>query len=49
MPEAKKEYILLQTDLARAPPKTDHFSCVLDDWVESFNQTIDYLKRVAKK
>lgn len=32
-----KSYILLQVDLATAPPKQHGFSCVLDDWVEAIN------------
>ena len=32
-----KSYILLQVDLATAPPKQHGFSCVLDDWVDAIN------------
>ena len=45
--EINRTVILLQIDLSKAPLKTDHFSCLLDDWVESINSVIEYLQRIT--
>ena len=37
IPGIEKVYVLLGKEPAKCPPKTDNFSCFLDDWVEAIN------------
>jgi hypothetical protein len=40
LPDAGKTYILIQCDLKKCPPKSESFSCDLDDWVDAINFVI---------
>ena len=37
IPGAKKVYVLLGKEPSKCPPRTETFSCFLDDWVEAIN------------
>lgn len=37
LPENNKNYMLVAQDVSKCPPKTQTFSCVLNDWVEAIN------------
>lgn len=45
LPESDREVTFLQMDLSKAPAKKTGMSWVLDDWVESINQVIEYLQK----
>ena len=37
IPEIEKNYVLLAKEAGKCPPKSEFFSCNLDDWVEAIN------------
>lgn len=37
IPGVEKVYVLLGKEPAKCPPKSENFSCFLDDWVEAIN------------
>lgn len=43
LPSHKKNYLLVQQDLAKCPAKTSNFSCALNDWVEAINYVCETL------
>ena len=37
IPGVDKVYVLLGKEPAKCPPRSENFSCFLDDWVEAIN------------
>lgn len=37
LPANDKNYVLVAQDPSKCPPKSPHFSCILNDWVEAIN------------
>jgi hypothetical protein len=40
LPDVGKTYQLIQMDLKKCPPKSDNYSCIIDDWVDAINFVI---------
>jgi len=43
LPANNKNYVLVAQDPSKCPPKSPHFSCILNDWVEAINYVCETL------
>lgn len=48
LPENDKNYMLVAQDPSKCPPKTQSFSCVLNDWVEAINYVSSTMEAEAE-
>jgi len=49
LPANGKNYTLVAQDPSKCPPKSPHFSCILNDWVEAINYVCETLAAEGEK
>lgn len=49
LPQNDKHYVLVAQDPSKCPPKSAHFSCLLNDWVEAINYVCETLAAESLK